>query len=96
MRVGAPRRRLYRYFEPLGVDDLARAAGFSRAHFIREFRRAFGESPHVYLLTRRMERAAALLRNTDRPRRPISSKHPRSGRTAATRRFVTRPATLSD
>jgi AraC-like DNA-binding protein len=55
-----------RYFEPLGVDDLARAAGFSRAHFIREFRRAFGESPHAYLLTRRMERAAALLRNTDR------------------------------
>ena len=55
-----------RYFEPLGVDDLARAAGFSRAHFIREFRRAFGESPHAYLLTRRLERAAALLRNTDR------------------------------
>ena len=66
MRVGAPRRRLYRYFEPLGVDDLARAAGFSRAHFIREFRRAFGESPHAYLLTRRLERAAALLRTTDR------------------------------
>src|SRR3954465_6440937 len=55
-----------RYFEPLGVDDLARAAGLSRAHFSREFRRAFGESPHVYLLTRRLERAAALLRTTDR------------------------------
>lgn len=55
-----------RYFEPLGVDDLAGAAGFSRAHFSREFRRAFGESPHTYLLTRRLERAAALLRNTDR------------------------------
>ena len=54
-----------RYSEPLGVDDLARAAGFSRAHFSREFRRAFGESPHTYLLTRRMERAAALLRHTD-------------------------------
>ena len=54
------------YFEPLGVDDLARAAGLSRAHFSREFRRAFGESPHGYLLTRRLERAAALLRNTDR------------------------------
>jgi AraC-like DNA-binding protein len=54
-----------RYFEPLGVDDLARAAGLSRAHFSREFRRAFGESPHAYLLTRRLERAAALLRNTD-------------------------------
>jgi AraC-like DNA-binding protein len=55
-----------RYFEPLGVEDLARAAGLSRAHFSREFRRAFGESPHAYLLTRRLERAAALLRWTDR------------------------------
>src|SRR6266566_9235788 len=54
-----------RYFEPLGVGDLARAAGFSRAHFSREFRRTFGESPHSYLLTRRLERAASLLRNTD-------------------------------
>lgn len=54
-----------RYFEPLGVDDLAEAAGLSRAHFSREFRRAFGVSPHAYLLTRRLERAAALLRTTD-------------------------------
>ena len=54
-----------RYFEPLGVDDLARAARLSRAHFSREFRRAFGEPPHAYLLTRRLERAAALLRTTD-------------------------------
>jgi AraC-like DNA-binding protein len=56
-----------RYFEALGVDDMARAASLSRAHFSREFRRAFGESPHAYLLTRRLERAAALLRDTDRP-----------------------------
>src|SRR5882757_1009418 len=55
-----------RYMEPLTVEDLARAAGLSRAHFSREFRRAFGESPHVYLLTRRLERAASLLCNTDR------------------------------
>ena len=54
-----------RYFEPLGVEDMARAAGLSRAHFSREFRRAFGEPPHSYLLTRRLERAAALLRSTD-------------------------------
>jgi AraC-like DNA-binding protein len=55
-----------RYFEPLGVDEMASAAGLSRAHFSREFRRAFGESPHAYLLTRRLERAGALLRGTDR------------------------------
>jgi len=55
-----------RYFEPLDVNDLAHAAGLSSAHFSREFRRAFGESPHGYLLTRRLERAAALLRGTDR------------------------------
>jgi AraC-like DNA-binding protein len=55
-----------RYFESLDVNDLASAAGLSRAHFSREFRRAFGESPHAYLLTRRLERAAALLRTTDR------------------------------
>jgi AraC-like DNA-binding protein len=55
-----------RYAEPLTVADLAREAGLSRAHFSAEFRRAFGVPPHVYLLTRRMERAAALLRMTDR------------------------------
>jgi AraC-like DNA-binding protein len=55
-----------RYAESLDVNDLAGAAGLSRAHFSREFRRAFGESPHAYLLTRRLERAAALLRSTDR------------------------------
>jgi len=54
-----------RYFEPLAIADLARAARLSPAHFSREFRRAFGESPHQYLLTRRLERAAALLRTTD-------------------------------
>jgi AraC-like DNA-binding protein len=54
------------YAEPIGVDDLAAAAGLSRAHFSREFSRAFGESPKAYLMTRRLERAAALLRNTDR------------------------------
>src|ERR1700742_4448207 len=54
-----------RYAEPLGVEDMAAVAGLSRAHFSREFRRAFGVSPHAYLLTRRLERAAALLRTTD-------------------------------
>jgi AraC-like DNA-binding protein len=55
-----------RYREPLDVPALARAAHLSPAHFSREFRRAFGEAPHQYLLTRRLERAAALLRSTDR------------------------------
>ena len=55
-----------RYAEPLDVPDLARAARLSPAHFSREFARAFGETPHRYLLTRRLERAAALLRTTDR------------------------------
>src|ERR1700712_1678799 len=54
-----------RYFESLSVADLAAAASLSPAHFSREFKRAFGESPHQYLLTRRLERAAALLRTTD-------------------------------
>ena len=54
-----------RYAEALDVEDMAKAAGLSKAHFSREFRRVFGESPHVYLLTRRLERAAALLRTTD-------------------------------
>jgi transcriptional regulator GlxA family with amidase domain len=55
-----------RFSEPLTVADLAAAALLSAAHFSREFRRAFGESPHAYLLTRRLERAAAMLRMTDR------------------------------
>jgi AraC-like DNA-binding protein len=55
-----------RYREPLDVPALARAAHLSPAHFSREFRRTFGETPHQYLLTRRLERAAALLRTTDR------------------------------
>jgi AraC-like DNA-binding protein len=55
-----------RYREPLDVPALARAAHLSAAHFSREFRRTFGEPPHRYLLTRRLERAAALLRATDR------------------------------
>jgi AraC-like DNA-binding protein len=56
-----------RYREPLDVPALAGAAHLSPAHFSREFRRVFGETPHRYLLTRRLERAAELLRNTDRP-----------------------------
>lgn len=56
-----------RYAEPVTVSDMAAAAGLSAAYFSREFKRAFGESPHQYLITRRMERAATLLRSTDWP-----------------------------
>jgi AraC-like DNA-binding protein len=55
-----------RYREPLDVPTLAHAAKLSPAHFSREFTRAFGQTPHQYLLHRRLERAAELLRNTDR------------------------------
>lgn len=74
MAIAHPTRHLLRakdlidarYRDPLDVPALAAAAHLSPAHFSREFRRAFGETPHQYLLTRRLERAAALLRNTDR------------------------------
>ena len=74
MATVPPARRLLRakdlvdayYADQIDVDDMAEAACLSRAHFSREFRRAFGESPHTYLLTRRLERAAAMLRTTDR------------------------------
>jgi AraC-like DNA-binding protein len=55
-----------RYRDPLDVTTLARAARLSPAHFSRAFRKTYGETPHQYLLTRRLERAAALLQNTDR------------------------------
>jgi AraC-like DNA-binding protein len=75
MHTVAPARHLLRakdlvdarYREPLDVRSLARAARLSPAHFSREFRRAFGSTPYQYLLTRRLERAASLLRTTDRP-----------------------------
>lgn len=49
------------------VRRLARVSGVSEAHFARSFRQAFGVPPHRYLLTRRIERASALLRDTDLP-----------------------------
>lgn len=53
------------YARPLEVPALARAALMSTAHFSRQFRAAYGETPHAYLMTRRIERAKALLRAGD-------------------------------
>jgi AraC-like DNA-binding protein len=54
------------YARPLNVPALARVALVSEAHFIRTFHATFGETPHRYLQRRRVERAMAMLRNTDR------------------------------
>jgi AraC-like DNA-binding protein len=53
------------YAEPLGVEALASGVNMSAGHLSRQFRRAYGESPHTYLMTRRIERAMALLRRGD-------------------------------
>ena len=53
------------YSEPLDVVSLARQAHVSPYHFSRRFKEAFGETPHQYVLTRRVERAQELLRNTE-------------------------------
>ena len=53
------------YAQPLDVPTLAREAHMSTGHFARLFKAAFGETPYAWLMTRRIERAMALLRNTD-------------------------------
>jgi AraC-like DNA-binding protein len=73
MTTPAVTRRLLRardlmdseYARTLNVEQIGRSAHLTEAHFSRQFRRAFGETPHQYLLSRRLERAAALLGNTD-------------------------------
>jgi AraC-like DNA-binding protein len=66
VRLRRVRDRIDReYAQPLDVDALARGAHMSAGHLSREFRRAFGESPYSYLMTRRIERAMALLRRGD-------------------------------
>jgi AraC-like DNA-binding protein len=54
------------YAQPLDVEALARGAHLSAGHLSREFRLAYGESPYAYVMTRRIERAMALLRRGDR------------------------------
>jgi AraC-like DNA-binding protein len=53
------------YAEPLDVEELARGANMSAGHLSREFKAAYGESPYSYVMTRRIERAMALLRRGD-------------------------------
>lgn len=53
------------YAQPLNVEALARGVNMSAGHLSREFKRAYGESPYGYLMTRRIERAMALLRRGD-------------------------------
>jgi len=66
MRLRRVRDRIDReYAQPLDVEALAREAHMSAGHFSRQFRRAFGESPYSYVMTRRIERAMALLRRGD-------------------------------
>ena len=68
VRLRQARDRMDReYAQPLDVPSLARTALMSPGHFSRSFRAAFGETPYSYLMTRRIERAKALLRDTDRP-----------------------------
>lgn len=66
VRLRRVRDRIDRdYAQPLDVEALARGAHWSAGHLSREFRRAYGESPYSYLMTRRIERAMALLRRGD-------------------------------
>ena len=66
MRLRRVRDRMDReYAQPLDVEALARDALMSAGHFSRAFKRAYGESPYAYLMTRRIERAMALLRRGD-------------------------------
>jgi transcriptional regulator GlxA family with amidase domain len=66
VRLRRARDRMDRdYAEPLDVPALARGAFMSAGHFSRSFRAAFGETPYSYLMTRRIERAKALLRRGD-------------------------------
>ncbi|MGN6634499.1 MAG: helix-turn-helix transcriptional regulator, partial [Oryzihumus sp.] len=66
VRLRQARDRMDRdYAQPLDVPALARAAYMSPAHFSRQFRAAYGETPYSYLMTRRIERAKALLRRGD-------------------------------
>src|SRR5205814_8970894 len=65
-RLGRVRDRIDReYAQPLDVEPLARGVNMSAGHLSREFRLTYGESPYGYLMTRRTERAMALLRRGD-------------------------------
>src|ERR1041384_4357413 len=66
VRLRRVRDRIDReYAEPLDIEALARGVNMSAGHLSRQFKLAFGESPYSYLMTRRIERAMALLRRGD-------------------------------
>ena len=91
------------YAQPLDVPAMARAALMSPAHFSRKFRAAYGETPYSYLMTRRIERAKALLRQGSRsptPASPSGARHSArsaraSPRSSARRRRNTARATTA-
>ncbi|MEV1144526.1 AraC family transcriptional regulator [Micromonospora sp. NPDC049799] len=76
------------YAQPLDVEALARGAEMSAEHLSRQFRLAYGQSPHVYLMTRRVERATALLRSGAYRRRATGAA---AGMPPCVGRRVTRP-----
>src|SRR5438309_11909490 len=66
VRLRKAKDRMDREFDrPLDVPAIARSAAMSTGHFSRQFRAAYGETPYSYLMTRRIERAKALLRRGD-------------------------------
>ncbi|MEE8600557.1 helix-turn-helix domain-containing protein [Euzebya tangerina] len=67
VRLRRARDRMDRHYAgPLNVPELAQLACMSPGHFSRQFKLAYGETPYAYLMTRRIERAMALLRDTER------------------------------
>jgi AraC-like DNA-binding protein len=80
------------YAEPLDVERLASAAGVSRAHFSRVFKEAYGETPYQYLMSRRIERAMAMLRAPARWPRTTAGRRTRSWSTVASSSPRSRPS----
>ena len=83
------------YAQPLDVEALARGAYMSAGHLSRQFRRAYGESPYSYLMTRRIERAMALLRRGDLSVTELVGVPPSVYRRQATRAMAGMPSCVA-